>query len=194
MENNELQHWGVKGMKWGVRRYQNKDGTLTPAGKKRYAAEMERLEKESKILANKQRTKTQLDKLDAKRREIEEQKKALKGEKPKIEKTVIKPEKKKLKDLSNEELESAIARLKLEKSYKELVNEINNPSRPGGNNQGKGQNNTTDKVSKGKAFVDHVGKKVVVPALTDASKEILKNAVKNGVDNFVKEMKDEKKK
>lgn len=33
---NELYHSGVKGMKWGVRRYQNKDGSLTPAGKKRY--------------------------------------------------------------------------------------------------------------------------------------------------------------
>jgi len=32
----ELQHHGVKGMKWGVRRYQNADGSLTPAGKKRY--------------------------------------------------------------------------------------------------------------------------------------------------------------
>lgn len=35
--NGELYHWGKKGMKWGVRRYQNKDGSLTEAGKKRYA-------------------------------------------------------------------------------------------------------------------------------------------------------------
>lgn len=32
----ELQHAGIKGMKWGVRRYQNPDGTLTEEGKKRY--------------------------------------------------------------------------------------------------------------------------------------------------------------
>ena len=36
MENSELYHWGVKGMKWGVRRYQNKDGSLTAAGKRRF--------------------------------------------------------------------------------------------------------------------------------------------------------------
>lgn len=36
MENNELYHHGIKGMRWGIRRYQNKDGSLTPAGKKRY--------------------------------------------------------------------------------------------------------------------------------------------------------------
>ena len=34
---NELYHHGIKGQKWGVRRFQNEDGTLTEAGKKRYA-------------------------------------------------------------------------------------------------------------------------------------------------------------
>lgn len=33
---NELYHHGIKGMKWGIRRFQNKDGSLTKAGKKRY--------------------------------------------------------------------------------------------------------------------------------------------------------------
>lgn len=35
MYEYELYHHGVKGQKWGVRRYQNKDGSLTPAGKRR---------------------------------------------------------------------------------------------------------------------------------------------------------------
>lgn len=36
MSEQRLYHAGVKGMKWGVRKYQNKDETLTPAGRKRY--------------------------------------------------------------------------------------------------------------------------------------------------------------
>ena len=45
----ELYHWGIKGMKWGVRRYQNEDGTLTPAGRKR-------IEKKDQKWAKKKKT------------------------------------------------------------------------------------------------------------------------------------------
>ena len=36
ISDEELYHHGIKGQKWGIRRFQNKDGSLTPAGKKRY--------------------------------------------------------------------------------------------------------------------------------------------------------------
>lgn len=38
--NDELMHYGIKGQKWGVRRFQNEDGTLTPAGRKKYKLEI----------------------------------------------------------------------------------------------------------------------------------------------------------
>lgn len=51
--DGELYHWGIKGMKLGIRRYQNPDGSLTPAGRKR-------LEK-----ADYKWTKNQADKITA---------------------------------------------------------------------------------------------------------------------------------
>lgn len=47
--HSELAHHGIKGMKWGVRRYQNADGSLTEAGKKRYQKQIYNLEKKRNI-------------------------------------------------------------------------------------------------------------------------------------------------
>lgn len=64
IETDELQHHGVKGQKWGVRRYQNKDGSLTPEGKKRakvtpslYGAAIRKAQSDAKK-SNKERAKS----------------------------------------------------------------------------------------------------------------------------------------
>lgn len=41
MSNEEIKHYGIPGMKWGVRRYQNEDGTLTALGKRRKGEEID---------------------------------------------------------------------------------------------------------------------------------------------------------
>lgn len=86
--SDELQHHGTKGMKWGRRLYQNKDGSLTPLGQKRYNKEVEKLKKETakvkaaeQVEANRKKTQTKIDKLEAKKQALEERKKALKEEK-----------------------------------------------------------------------------------------------------------------
>ena len=53
--NNELTHWGIKGQKWGVRRYQNKDGSLTAAGRERYGT----IDNFEKALADKNKSQRQ---------------------------------------------------------------------------------------------------------------------------------------
>ena len=55
MNQNELYHYGVKGMRWGVRRYQNKDGSLNRKGLKRYRREYDNI-KQEQLLS--ERTKT----------------------------------------------------------------------------------------------------------------------------------------
>ena len=51
--HGELYHHGIKGQKWGVRRFQNKDGSLTPAGRKRYDEPNVGKQKRYKIPENK---------------------------------------------------------------------------------------------------------------------------------------------
>lgn len=148
MENNELQHWGVKGMKWGVRRYQNKDGTLTPAGRKRYARELSKLREEKKVLENKRKTRAKFDKLDAMRKENE----ALKSGKTGKNSSDADSPKKSIKDMSDKELASATARLQAEKNYKEAYAAMH-----------------PETVSRGKKFIDSMLDKSIEKGTTLAT-------------------------
>ena len=95
--SNELYHHGTKGMRWGIRRYQNKDGSLTPAGKKRRA----KLEGE-------------LEKLGGK-------KSAKKSAKSDAEAA---PRKKTVSEMSDAELRDKVNRLQNERMYYELNKQI----------------------------------------------------------------------
>jgi hypothetical protein len=74
MTDDELYHYGVKGMKWGVRRYQNEDGSLTSLGKKR-----DKMLSDRKI-AKKYSTTSNIVNAEYSRREFEDAKTRLKLE------------------------------------------------------------------------------------------------------------------
>lgn len=157
MDNTTLTHHGILGMKWGVRRYQNKDGTLTAAGKKRYDAEVEKIKAREKVIKNYKRTQAKFDKLEAKRKELDEAEKLIKEreDKAKNRGNTSRPTPKKtksIKDMSDDELREVISRLDLEKRYSDLV-----------------KNNASQSPSKGRKFVEDV--------ISSAGSNIAKQAV-----------------
>lgn len=128
MSETTLVHWGILGMKWGIRRYQNEDGSLTEAGKKRYAAD---------VLKNHQKSKkNRVDDNDLKdpkrwvdedinrRKSATDSSKSLVNELSNMERVTRKKENKRLdlSKMSDAELRSMINREMLERQYNQMFN------------------------------------------------------------------------
>lgn len=159
--DNELTHWGIRGMRWGIRRYQNKDGSLTDAGKKRLKAETAKVKKEETVLKNTKSIKAKFDKIEARRKAVAEGKKELIEDQNKDRKHKkssgtenTDPAKKTYKDMTDDELIKAINRGRLEESYKQLY-----PAPP---------------VKQ--SFMKKMTSEVIAPAAVNAGKRIAENA------------------
>lgn len=120
MDNNSIQHWGIPGQKHGVRRYQYRDGTLTPLGRIRYRKMKKEYEKETSPKTKKEIKKREMAEEYNKLNDYFADKNAQKQE-PKQASSSNKVVKKTIKELTNDELSAQIKRLENEKKLKELM-------------------------------------------------------------------------
>lgn len=189
MENNTLQHHGIIGMKWGVRRYQTKNGSLTKAGQRRYAKDLEKAKAEQKRVKEAEKTQAKLDKLKVMQDDIAARKQALKSKTDKEEtnptkvKADSKPKKSKksVKDMTDEELQERIARLQLEEKYKSLLS----PNPPA--------SNAKDKRTGGE-FVKDVLRQIGENTLTNIGTQAANHALGSMINNVFKVDHDDAKK
>ena len=173
--NDELTHWGIKGMRWGIRRYQNDDGSLTAAGKKRYASEMQYLKEKERSLKKRQTAKDKFEKLNAKRKELNEWEDELNGKR-----VPSKPaHKKTASEMTMEELLERTSRMQAEANYYNAQKNLASA--------------TPKKVSSGQKFVSSLMSDVVAPAAKNVGKTWLENTLKDKLGLNEKDKKDAKK-
>jgi len=120
---DELVHHGVKGQKWGRRRYQNKDGSLTPEGAKRYGSK-ENFEKQydSNTKAALNATKKAVDggkELNRAGRELEAERSRKKQKK--ADKALEVAARERASKMSDQELREAVNRLNMEENYTRMI-------------------------------------------------------------------------
>ena len=126
MDSMTLAHYGIVGQKWGVRRYQNEDGTLTNAGKKRYdrdVRENKAKKKENRIdVSNPDPKRWVKEDLQRTKRTVDSSSELLKKV-SEIERSSAPKATKKRMDLSkmtDQELRQAISREQLERQYNDM--------------------------------------------------------------------------